>query len=219
MTKKELLPVPFKLIVKFPNEEPITGSSSDVLVKTIVRLGAEKVKALGLKANNEYPLIGPNEEVPSNLAYRKDKETGYRIQTLKGDDTRVDMLKQIRSLLGEDFEIIASDEDHSSASETKNKGDFELKVKLDGEEVNVTGDYVDVYLETLRRLGLDDVMGLNVQCHGQNILSLDVYQKHSYRKIEDYYAITFKISGQIERILREVAEGMNRDIEIDFHRI
>lgn len=116
-------------------------------------------------------------------------------------------------------EEIEEDEENLSTPNSRYSKNFELNVTLDGEEVNASGDYVDVYLETLRRLGFEQVMALNVQCHGQNILSLDEYQSHSYRRIGDYYAITFKISGQIERILKEVAVGMNRDIQVEFHRI
>lgn len=100
-------------------------------------------------------------------------------------------------------------------SKSKNKN-FELKVVLDGEPVEVSGDYVDVYLDTLRRIGLDKVMALNVQCYDQNILGLEVPEKHAYRRIENYYAITFKLSNHVERILSEIKEKLSLNMEIKF---
>ena len=109
-------------------------------------------------------------------------------------------------------------EEYSSTDGTKSykSKDFELKVVLDDTEVVVDGDYVDVYLETLSRIGLDKVMDLNIQCYDQNILGLNVPEKHAYRTINGYYAITFKLSKHVERILREIKERLSINMQVDF---
>ena len=109
-------------------------------------------------------------------------------------------------------------EEYISTDGTKSykSKDFELKVVLDDTEVVVDGDYVDVYLETLSRIGLDKVMNLNIQCYDQNILGLNVPEKHAYRTINGYYAITFKLSKHVERILREIKERLSINMQVDF---
>ena len=109
-------------------------------------------------------------------------------------------------------------EEYISTDGTKSykSKDFELKVVLDDTEVVVDGDYVDVYLETLSRIGLDKVMDLNIQCYDQNILGLNVPEKHAYRTINGYYAITFKLSKHVERILREIKERLSINMQVDF---
>ena len=109
------------------------------------------------------------------------------------------------------------DNDETNSKSTNNK-DFELHVKLNGAEVEVAGDYVEVYLETLRRIGLDKVMALNIQCYEQNILGLNAPEKHAYRPVDNYFAITFKLSKQVERILSEIKERLSLDMEVDFFR-
>ena len=109
-------------------------------------------------------------------------------------------------------------EEYISTDGTKSykSKDFELKVVLDDTEVVVDGDYVDVYLETLSRIGLDKVMDLNIQCYDQNILGLNVPEKYAYRTINGYYAITFKLSKHVERILREIKERLSINMQVDF---
>ena len=109
-------------------------------------------------------------------------------------------------------------EEYISTDGTKSykSKDFELKVVLDDTEVVVDGDYVDVYLETLSRIGLDKVMDLNIQCYDQNILGLNVPEKYAYRTINGDYAITFKLSKHVERILREIKERLSINMQVDF---
>ena len=109
-------------------------------------------------------------------------------------------------------------EEYISTDGTKSykSKDFELKVVLDDTEVVVDGDYVDVYLETLSRIRLDKVMDLNIQCYDQNILGLNVPEKYAYRTINGYYAITFKLSKHVERILREIKERLSINMQVDF---
>ena len=109
-------------------------------------------------------------------------------------------------------------EEYISTDGTKSykSKDFELKVVLDDTEVVVDGDYVDVYLETLSRIGLNKVMDLNIQCYDQNILGLNVPEKYAYRTINGYYAITFKLSKHVERILREIKERLSINMQVDF---
>ena len=73
-----------------------------------------------------------------------------------------------------------------------------------------------MYLETLSRIGLDKVMDLNIQCYDQNILGLNVPEKYAYRTINGYYAITFKLSKHVERILREIKERLSINMQVDF---
>lgn len=159
----------------------------------------------------------------------KDKSNNSKLITFRSfynmdgsiNEERVAML--LENLEVEVVDTISSDEgsDEGSVSANRNNknSNFQLEVTLDGKSVEAEGDYVEVYLETLNRIGLDKVYDLNILCHGQNILSKSDYPIHTSRQINGYYAITFKLSGQIERILNEVRDQLSLDMEFDFSHL
>ena len=70
--------------------------------------------------------------------------------------------------------------------------------------------------DVIEKIGVERIAPLNITCYGQQVVGTEPPANYAWRTVNGYYILTFKLHRHMERILNEIAAGLQEDIKITF---
>ncbi len=164
-----------RIRVTFPDGVVICDvNATTTMMQVIEKLGIERVASLGMDVCH-VPLVS-KEIVPRYAPWTKDFGNGWYLMAQSDTRQKYMQMKSIIAQLGEDakteigdFEQFASGKNEGKRNEYKGKA--KLSVTFSDGYVVCSTDHQQVFAETVRIIGLDNVKKTHLQISGKPIVT------------------------------------------------
>lgn len=83
-----------------------------------------------------------------------------------------------------------------------------MTVTYNGQTIKEKND-LETYVKALTVIGLDKIEPLNITCYNQLIVGKTEPGNYAWRTVDDFKVLTFKLHRHMQRILNEIATGLN----------
>ncbi|WP_407402345.1 AAA family ATPase [Sodaliphilus sp.] len=103
----------------------------------------------------------------------------------------------------------------SSEDETDGNDKVGMTIIYDGDEIREKND-LETYVKAIEKIGVERIAPLNITCYGQQVVGTEPPANYAWRTVNDYKILTFKLHRHMERILNEIAAGLQEDIKVTF---
>lgn len=103
----------------------------------------------------------------------------------------------------------------SSEDETDGNDKVGMTIIYNGEEIREKND-LETYVKAIEKIGVERIAPLNITCYGQQVVGTEPPANYAWRTVNDYKILTFKLHRHMERILNEIAAGLQEDIKVTF---
>lgn len=99
--------------------------------------------------------------------------------------------------------------------ETEGNDKVGMTIIYNGEEIREKNN-LETYVKAIEKIGVERIAPLNITCYGQQVVGTEPPANYAWRTVNDYKILTFKLHRHMERILNEIAAGLQEDIKVTF---
>ena len=103
----------------------------------------------------------------------------------------------------------------SGEDETDGNDKVGMTITYNGEAIREKND-LETYVKAIEKIGVERIAPLNITCYGQQVVGTEPPANYAWRTVNDYKILTFKLHRHMERILSEIATGLQEDIKVTF---